>query len=180
MYTLIIVHLTPEVIIRLIATYFNVSLDSLVIDPQQTLSVDINFNQFNVPVISWELVEKFVDDKIPSEQIVRKQLIAIHKKDSLNIKNMFALESKPSMYSVYPPGTLFIVAPEVKPVDGDIVLVKCTRNNTTTLKKLQMDLPDMYLCSITLANNSMRYNNKLHQVIGVVILTLFYSHSATV
>jgi transcriptional regulator with XRE-family HTH domain len=176
--------------LRLLATYFNVSMDSLASDtpqnvmveslasdPLQDITIDSDFSQLSVPVISWDLAEKFVDGLVMSNQIIRKQIVAIHRNDALNVKNLFAVESKPSMYSSYPKGTLFIIAPEVKPVDGDVVLIKSKKNDAIMLKKLQIDPPETYLHSIILNDSMIGYNSKLHDVIGVVILTLLYSHT---
>lgn len=65
--------------LRLIATYFNVSVDSLVGDyfdnvvldavtksSVDELNVDNGFGQFNVPVISWDSASEFIGGEISS------------------------------------------------------------------------------------------------------------------
>lgn len=74
---------------------------------------------------------------------------------------------------------MFVIATEVKPIDGDIVLIKSNKNSVTMLKKLQLDLPDTYLHSIMRNDEVVRYDSKIHDVIGVVVLTLIYSHAAS-
>jgi transcriptional regulator with XRE-family HTH domain len=166
--------------LQLIANYFNVSLDALMSNSEQALLTANEFNQFNVPVISWDIVEKFTKFEINAEAITRRQLITLHKDEILENKSLFAIESKPSMYLIYPQGTIFIIAPAVKPIDGDLVLVKFIKEDAMSLKKLQIDPPESYLHQITQLtsnNDAIKYSNKNHSIFGVVILTLLYNHN---
>ncbi len=162
--------------LKLIADYFNITVDSLLVKSNQTLiGTSKKALPFFVPIIPWEIAEKIK---------TIKELDLINWKEwqpiSLNVEGMigsnsFALESRPSMYPRFPQETLFVIDPDVTPNDGDIVLVKIKENNEITLRELRIDPPDWLLQPITIGSNTIPYVKNNHKIIGINLLTILYN-----
>ena len=99
------------------------------------------------------------------------QPIALASTDSLS-DTAYALESRPSMQSRFPIGTVFIIDPKEKPIDGDLVLIRFKNNDSVSLRDLIIDSPHWQLLSIALNTPSINYDVKEHEIIGIVVLTI--------
>jgi SOS-response transcriptional repressor LexA len=76
------------------------------------------------------------------------------------------------MHSRFPVGTVFIIDPKEKPIDGDLVLIRFKNNESVSLRDLIIDSPHWQLLSIAQNAPSINYDVKEHEIIGVVLLTI--------
>jgi len=89
--------------------------------------------------------------------------------------SMYALESRPSMYPRFPKGTIFIIDPQIQPTDGDIVLVKIKLNSEYTLRELFVDPPHWILAPLIIDSESINFDQKSHEIVGVNLITMLYN-----
>lgn len=90
-------------------------------------------------------------------------------------KDSFALESRKSMQPRFPQGTVLIIDPTEKPIDGDTVLIKILETNELTFRELAIDPPMWQLLSINNNHEPIIYDANKYQIKGVVILTILHS-----
>lgn len=160
--------------LQAIANYFNISLDVLLSNPEQSLLLENNFNQYNVPVIYWKDIIEYINSNFETSTIKKIQQVTMPKHE--NYSNLFAIESKPYMNYIYPQGTIFVITTEITPIDGDMILVKFIETNEISLRKLQIDPPELYFHQISNNKDIIKYNQNNHSIIGIVVLTLLYNH----
>lgn len=161
--------------LKLIADYFKVSVDSLINSDSQAITKTLKKTKSHlVPVLSWEMAEKInILRDLDLSKWKEWQTISLSDQSVLS-NNAFALESRPSMYPRFPQGTIFIIDPDVTPIDGDMVLVKLRKNNELTLRELTIDPPEWTLYSIS-GSNGLQYSEQEHQIVGVNVLTMLYN-----
>lgn len=166
--------------LKLLADYFKVTIDAL-IESQDELTLNLvrKNKPLFVPILDWETAEKSPSLKgINLANWLEWQ--PIHYPDANEIdQNSFALKSLPSMYPRFPKGTLFIIAPTIRPSDGDIVLIRIKDNGEISLKELIIDPPEKKLASIIDATQINLYSEKKYEVLGVVTLTLLFTKRNT-
>lgn len=162
--------------LKLIADYFNISVDLLIEDgPRNILMSSKKIKSYFIPKINWEMLSKVNNIKeFDFNQINVWQLISLKSTDIIS-KQTFAIESRPSMYPRFPKGTMFIIDPALVPADSDIVLVKFKENNEFTLRELIIDPPEWHLSPLVIDSNSINFNSKNHEIIGVSLLTILYN-----
>ena len=164
--------------LKLIADYFNLSVDCLLgdADPTHPVTSQSSKSRF-VPILDWETTEKM---NTLNDLDLRKwkewQSIPVMENNIIS-SNAFALRSRPSMSPRFPQGTIFVIEPEATPMDGDIVLVKINSIHRLTLRELIVDPPDYQLHPVVIGSNMLKYNNQDHKFVGVNILTLLYNRS---
>lgn len=160
--------------LKLIADYFEVSMDSLVNGEEKWTNYSDKKKPRFVPILDWNIVSSLKNIKdIQLDTWSEWQPIALT--DEMNIsQHAFALESRPSMHPRYPMGTLLIFDPDETPNDGDVLLIKMINGNSLALRELIIDLPKWQLHSIVPGSENLFYDEKEHRVIGVVVLTMFY------
>lgn len=155
-----------------IATYFKVSIDSLVSEEVYYPTSREDIPQEKTPLLSWDMLEDFNFHKklnlLPHLKWIATPPMGSVKKENV----IFALEATKSMQSRFPLGTTFIINYNEKPVDGDIVLVKFTKSNSSSLRELVTDPPQWQLVPITPGSQSIYFDENEHLIIGVVMLTL--------
>lgn len=162
--------------LKLIANYFNVTVDSLMEENNQTIIKNSKKTtpQF-IPIITWEIAKNIKSIKeLDLIEWKEWQPISLGVEDAIG-ENAFALESRPSMYPRFPQETIFIIDPNVNPTDGDVVLVKIKENDEVTLRELIIDPPDWLLQPITSGSNILHYSKNDHEIIGVNLLTMLYN-----
>lgn len=159
--------------LMLIANALNVSIDSLV-NPNDNLLRDSSETiDYFLPALTWQMLdENETIADINLKHCKHWQHIRLDKNEILS-KHAFVLQSKPFLEPIYPQGTIFVIDPDSKPLDGDTVLVKI--NNQITLRKLCIDPPNQYLKSITVASDAIMYDQSSHFIIGINIMTIFYN-----
>lgn len=163
--------------IKLVANYFDVSVDSL-IEENHATSIQRTKPQM-VPKLDWEIIEKIstIHD-IDFSKWKEWQSASLGENDILS-NHAFALESRPSMYPRFPQGTIFIFDPDITPKDGDLVLIKLKKNNELTLRELAIDPPEWKLHSVVSGSIMLPFSKKNHEIMGVNLLTLLYSRRIT-
>jgi len=159
--------------LKTIADYFNVSLDALV-GTQRLMPHEMNqpSKPIFVPVFDWDQAKDF--NAIDLSNWKSWIPVTIRQDEQIS-QRAFALESRPSMYPPFQPGTIFIFDPDLKPSDGDLVLVNLRANHELTLRDLSIDPPDWTLRSVSQAANVLNFSKEEHDLIAVVVLTLFYN-----
>ena len=161
--------------LSLITQYFNVSLDSLLGGDAELITFSKKNNDDaprSVPIISWEdISNRNFLEILDLKNWECWQPIALSPTDNLSDKS-YALESRPSMQSRFPIGTVFIIDPKEKPIDGDLVLIRFKNNDSVSLRDLIIDSPHWQLLSIAHNTPSINYDVKEHEIIGVVVLTI--------
>lgn len=160
--------------LTLITQYFNVSLDALLGDGDPT-RVSVRNNDKaprSVPILSWEdISNRNFLDTLDLKNWESWQPIALASTDNLS-DTAYALESRPSMQSRFPIGTVFVIDPKEKPIDGDLILIRFKDNDSVSLRDLIIDSPHWQLLSIAHNTPSINYDVKEHEIIGIVVLTI--------
>lgn len=164
--------------LKLVADYFKIPVDSLLAENHPIfIHSSMNMKPHFVPVISWSQAGEIASlDDLDLTQWKEWHPITLNE-DKMISKQSYALESRPSMHPRFPRGTLFIIDPEFRPNDGDLVLVKIKKNNQLTLRELTIDPPEWHLHPIVSESNPLQYSEKNYAIIGVVVLTLFYNRN---
>jgi len=162
--------------LKMIADHFHVSIDLLIGDvPKSVLTPSKKSKSYLVPKITWEDLSKFNnDEEFDLSTWSAWQSLSLNENDSLS-KKTFALESRPSMYPRFPKGTLFIIDPNAKPTDGDIVLIRLKENEEFTLRELIIDPPNWRLSPLVMDSNLINFNSESHEIIGVSLITMLYN-----
>lgn len=159
--------------LKMLADYFNVSIDALIGVNQLTPhELTTPTKPLFVPVFDWEQAKNINNIDLKKWQGWIPVTIG---KDEKISSDAFALESRPSMYPPFQPGTIFILDPALKPSDGDLVLVNIRENNELTLRELHIDPPDWQLHSVNQGSSILSFSKESHDIIAVVFLTLFYN-----
>ena len=152
--------------LSIIANYFSVSIDELYV------GVHIDHKHIpapetqSIPIITWKDCvkgERFTSELTPTNwsSWLTTEFIG---------PSAFALESKPSMESRFPPHTIFVIAPEITPEDGDLVVVYYPNTNEATLREFSLDGPTRLLLPITM-NAELTSLTENIEVFGVVVQT---------
>lgn len=161
--------------LKSIAAYFNVSLDTL-LNPIESVTnpLKTNSNPKAVPIMSWEQISnnEFLSS-INHQNWVNWLPIPLVSIDNLSL-NAYAIESRPSMYPRFPTGTFFVIDPECKPIDGDLILIKIKKDGAVSLRELMIDPPTMKLLPIIQNSDSLNFLESEHEIIGVVVLSMHY------
>lgn len=161
--------------LKSIAAYFNVSLDTL-LNPIElsTNALKTHANPKAVPIFSWEQIS---NNEFPSsidhQDCINWLPIPLISVDNLSI-NAYAIESRPSMYPRFPTGTFFVIDPECKPIDGDLILVKIKRDGAVSLRELMIDPPTIKLLPIIQNSDSLNFIENEYEIIGVVVLSMHH------
>ena len=162
--------------LKLIADYFNVSIDSILENETQNPSalMEKKSPRF-IPILNWDILKKIESiNKINYSEWDQWYPI-IAKGDFKVGDNTFALESRPSMQPRFPHGTLFIITPNESPIDGDLILIRMLYDGELSLRELAIDSPKWQLQPIISGSDMLFYDKKQHDIVGVVVLTLLHN-----
>lgn len=153
--------------IRLLANYFNISVDDLYGD--NILEIIEKPKVHYIPIISW-------NDCI-------KGTAYTHNLSSSNWQawiitevlgeSMYALTSKPSMEPQFPRKTILIVNPAMTPIDGDLIVVHYKGTESATVRELSIDGPDKALISLNQKTKNANFLDENVTFLGVIIQTRF-------
>lgn len=166
--------------LKMIADYFNVSIDSLMSHDNERSTALMNKNvPIFIPVLDWQtIINIHAINELDLKSWKNWHPISLIDQSHLG-NHIFALESRPSMQPRYPLGTLFVIDPDEKPTDGDIVLIKMRKDKGISLRELVIDLPRWQLQPVVTGSETLFYEKNEHDIIGVVILTLLYTKKKT-
>ncbi|KTD02398.1 peptidase, S24 family [Legionella geestiana] len=161
--------------LNLIASYFKISVDSLLENNERPIQLTQNNKPKFIPVLDWETIEK-IDENKKNDYSQWDKWYPLIQNDNLNLNDMaFALESKPSMQPRFPKGTLFIINPNESIIDNDLVLVQLKTSKAISLREIVIDPPQWILRSIISGSDPIYFNSDEHDIIGVVVLTVYHS-----
>lgn len=161
--------------LKLIADFFNVSIDFLIEDNDKK---PLNFMskktpQF-IPILDWKTVKNITSIKeIDLTAWEEWHPVILGNNLSLS-ESAFALKSRPSMQPRFPAGTLFIIDSDESPADGDMVLIKMKTDDDLSLRELIIDPPKWQLQPVIAGSETLFYDEKKHQIIGVVVLSMLF------
>lgn len=159
--------------LKLIADYFNVSIDSLVDDMAKPASSQKS-PQF-IPILDWQTATTMSGlNELNLTTWKTWHPIALGDQHTLSAET-FALESRPSMQPRFPIGTLLVIDPAETPRDGDMVLVKLKQENELSLRELIIDPPKWQLQPVVAGSEMFFYDQRQHHLIGVVVLTMLFT-----
>jgi len=167
--------------LRLIGDYLNVSLDVLSDSNNKlyTEAVVRSKKSFTIPILDWETaLDMYSIQELDLQNWKRWQTVTA-KDDAYLSENCFVLESLPSMQHRFPHGTLLVINPNLKEMDGDLILVKIKDGSAITLKELSIEPPEKNLLPISSDKKILHFSEKEHEIVGVVVLTLFYNRKPT-
>ena len=157
----------------LIAKYFNISFDSLIGNIKSKVETSSHNGPISVPLFSWDdVANRIFFDKVDLKNWGAWQPVALTSSNNLSNK-AYALESRPSMHPRFPIGSIFIIDPKEKPIDGDIILVRFKNDDSVSLRDLMIDSPYWQLLSISQNTPTINYYPTEHEIIGVVMFTIF-------
>lgn len=159
--------------LKLIADYFNTSIDSLIEDNSVNPISLMNKSmpQF-VPVLDWKIAADIQSIKdIDLKSWKEWHPVILGDQSSLS-DDSFALESRPSMQPRFLTKTLFIIDPMESPLDGDVVLIKMKVDGELSLRELIIDPPRWQLQPVVVGSEILFYDKNLHHIMGVVVLTM--------
>lgn len=161
--------------LKLIANYFHISVDSLIEDNSlKSMAFMRKATPQFIPILTWDIVtsSKSVND-IDLKKWQEWRPIVTGEQTMLS-NDAFALESRPSMQPRFPKGTLFIIDPNEKPTDGDLVFIKMQTDGNISLRELIIDAPQWQLQPVVLGSETLIYDEQQHQIIGIAVLTLLH------
>jgi SOS-response transcriptional repressor LexA len=141
-----------------IAKFFNVSLDYLTNEVSTFIQ---NTATFHIPVLTLDCAHQF--DTMPIE----KHILVT---DCPHAR-CFAIESTNSMIHKIALGSLLIVDPEKKPLDGDMVVVRYFAENTNAIREFSKDGTYARLIPLSPALPFEIYDSE-KSILGVVIQLL--------
>lgn len=159
--------------LTLIADYFKIGIDSLLHgNASPFLSTE---RPLSVPILTWDDISNTeLASKINLSQWPNWQPVAPSGALQLG-PHAYAIKSRKSMEPRFPTGTTFIVDPDERPHDGDVILVKILATNEVTLRELEIDPPIWQLCSISGSLPALQLDSNKHRIMGVSVLTIFQS-----
>jgi len=161
----------------MIAGYFGVSIDDLLGYAASLTNKNAKEPVASIPILNWEdLTNKETLKNINTYNWNNWQPIALT--DDFSLSNQaFAIESRKSMQPRFPKGTIFIIDPDTKPSDGDIVLLEILETKEITLREIEIDPPEYRLLSINRNVNvrHLNYDKEKYKISGVVVLTILHS-----
>ena len=153
--------------LNILANYFGLSVDAL-----YSNSLSENETQVPearaVPIISWEECVK----NDPTTNLTPNnwnKWVIIEKSEN---KNIYGLITKPSMEPRFPRGLLLIVDAQIRPSDGDFVVVQYPQTPEATLRELSIDGPHRFLHSINEGSDSDKLDDTI-KIIATVIQSRF-------
>lgn len=162
--------------LKMIACHFNVSIDQLVADnSSHNLLSSTPIHSFSVPKLTWEQLPKLIPFQ-SANWITWNDWQPISLQNNQIISNQsFSLDSRPSMHPRFPKGTVFIIDPQIKPTDGDIVFIQLKDTNEFTLRELIIDPPDWHLSSLVANSTTIHFSEQKHRLIGTCAMTILFN-----
>ena len=156
-----------------LASYFDVSLDSLLDETESATNEQPTLPTCWLPVLSWELLrQQPVMDAASVADAKVWQPVTLYQQQTLS-QRAFILPSLPHLHHRFPPGTLFVIDPEVAPKDGDLLVL--IMDGEPAIKTLQIDPPHWWLQPLSQRGEAVMLDRQNHQVVGVVMLSLLFN-----
>lgn len=162
--------------LSLIADFFHVGIDKLLAkDNEDAVSHSGQKTPALLPILSWhDLENPQLVHTINASNWTEWQPVALPDNYQLN-EHSFAIETRKSMQPRFPQGTILIIDPAERPIDGDIVLIKILETNELALRELAIDPPIWQLLSINDNHEPTIYNENKYQIKGTVVFTILHS-----
>jgi transcriptional regulator with XRE-family HTH domain len=161
--------------LRLIADYFNVSIDSILEQTNMPMTCMKNNKPLFIPILNWDVLKNPQSWKEIDMKTWEKWYPIVNSESLQLTGDAFAIESKASMQPRFPQGTILVINPHESPRDNDIVIIKTLKAYDVSLRELIIDYPKWLLQPIIPGSEMVFYNENEHDIIGVVVLTLFHT-----
>lgn len=158
--------------LSMIADYFKIGIDALLYGGVAFSKAE---RPLNVPLLTWNDVSS-TDFPLNIHLAQWQDWQPVATSGSLQLgSNAYAIKSRKSMEPRFPHGTTFIIDPDEKPHDGDIILVKILESDEVTLRELEIDPPLWQLHSVNSSSQPIKFENKKYKIMGVSVLTILQS-----
>lgn len=158
--------------LKLLADYFNVPLDYLV-DEANVPPEHISGLSKLLPMIDWETLNtKGSINAIDMDSWTNWMPLSIKSNKKLG-KNSFCIETIRSMQPRFPTGTILVVDPDEKPIDGDLILIKDKNTEIHSIVELIIDLSKKQIRSISGAD-AIKYDEEKYIIIGIITLSIYF------
>ncbi len=161
--------------LNLLADYFAINLEQLLgqaLLPDEDLEKNGQTMIKPVPIISWEAAVAGLEWFHNNTLSTWNEWTHI---DGLASEHAFALYSRASLESRFPRNALLIFDLELKPQDGDFVLLHYPETEEATLRELLIDGPHKQLRSINKTNEIDTLDSNI-KLLGVLVETRFQYH----
>ncbi len=147
----------------------------------QVFRLNINkVTQKSLPILMMDdLKNKFSFENMNLHEHKTWLTLSIPQSQSLSDK-AFALKNTSLICSDFPKDTILIIDPDVKPVDEDSILININKNNLIVMRKIKMSKIGWELSQTQSKENNLKYSLKHHFLIGVLIMTIFYTHNSDI
>lgn len=148
-------------IIRKLSCLFEIPISNLLSE-----NLSLGFENYKMlPLLEWEELS----DLNNLEGLLKNNTTRKWQSVSIQVSNhAFLLKSKKSMAPRFPYITIFVIEPNIQPMDGDIIIVHFRKNNIYSARELIIDAPQWRLQSVAGEDKSI-YQSSEHKIIGVVI-----------
>lgn len=155
--------------LKSIADYFNISMDSLLDDNGlRSINAMIKNKPTVIPILGWKTIEAC--ESIEDIDLTGwNEWYPIIGAQNYISPSTFAIESRPSMQPRFPLGTLFVVNPDVAPMDSDLILIRMKQEKELSLRELIIDPPKWQLQPIVMGSETLYFDEKKHEILGVVV-----------
>ena len=162
--------------LKLIADYFDVSIDAILNNNQQKPLhlMEKNTPQY-IPILNWDILKEINSTQEINDREWSNWYPLIIKNNIQTSKNMFAIESRPAMQPRFLNGTLFIINPDEPPIDGDILLIRMYEDHELSLRELAIDSPKWQLQPVVSGSELLFFDKERHEIVGVVVLSVLYN-----
>lgn len=158
--------------LSMIADYFKIGIDALIYGGAAFSKAE---RPLHVPLLTWDDISSTHFPKnIHLTEWQDWQPVATSGSLQLG-PNAYAIKSRKSMEPRFPNGTTFIIDPDEKPHDGDLVLVKILDSNEVTMRELEIDPPLWQLHSVNSSSQPIQFDNKKYKIMGTAVLTILQS-----
>ena len=153
-------------VVRKLSSFFEIPISNLL---SENLSLGYE-NYKMLPLLEWEELSELNN----REELLKNNTRRNWQPISVEISNSaFLLKSKKSMAPRIPHVTIFVVEPNIQPIDGDIIIVHFRENNIFSARELIIDAPQWILQNISGEDKSV-YQSSEHNIIGIVIEKRFF------
>ncbi len=164
--------------LELLADYFNVSIDDLIKSNLAKSNLSKKKAQpRHLPIVSLEDLSDL--ESIESLDLMtwkNWQTVSANAENEIS-SLAFTIITDDTFYPRFPAGARLIFDPKEAPQNNDLVLVKHKLTNKVELRELKIDPPIWECQSLLTRSNYFKFEQDLHEVMGVNVLTIFYGRS---
>ncbi len=157
--------------LKSLADFFGVTIDMLLTGSSQSITSSTGKKTQSIAILSWS-------ECIDASKLIRS-LNSTNWDNWITTEypstNAYALTSKPSMEPRFPKGSTLIIDPNIKPEDGDLIVVHFPNTNESTMRELSIDGPTKLLIPICKNLPAEACTPEIKEL-GVLVKSIFRFH----